>query len=210
MPPTESADKNREEIVEKEALEDLKDLGIDLDYLKGKRTLDIGAGPAVIAEAAKKKGIDVISLDLHPEMWTKEGTKLPDVPYVKASAEALPFDNETFDLIISHAGPLSNTSSKEMLSQMIAEAKRVLKEGGELRFGPGNLNANIFTAEELFTPEEETFTPEQRVERVGQKSLEFLKSLDENITQEEIKEPSYDFLKNFYILRKPKNEKQKK
>lgn len=211
-PSIESVDENREEIVEKEAIEDLKDLGLDFNYLKDKLTLDIGAGSAKVAEAAKKKGVEIISLDINPEMWTEEGTKLPDVPYVKASAEKLPFDNETFDLVISHAGPFSNIPSKEIVAKIIAEAKRVLKEGGEFRFGPGNLNANIFTSEELFTPEEEeSFTIEQRIERIGEKSIEFLKSIDPNITQEGIREPSHDFpSKHFYILRKPKTEGQKK
>ncbi|MBU0999038.1 class I SAM-dependent methyltransferase [Patescibacteria group bacterium] len=211
-PPIELVDKNRERVVETEAIKDLKDLGLDFDYLKDKLTLDVGAGLAEIAEVARKKGIKIISLDINPEMWTEEGTKLPDVPYVKASAERLPFDNEVFDLVISHAGPFSIIPSKEMVAGMIAEAKRVLRGGGELRFGPGNLNANIFTLEELFTPEEEESLPmEQIIDRISQKSLEFLKSIDPNITQEEIREPSHDFLaKHFYILRKPKPEVLKK
>jgi ubiquinone/menaquinone biosynthesis C-methylase UbiE len=210
-PSGESLDKSREEEVEKEALEDLKGLGLDFDYLKGKLILDIGAGPGVIAEVAKKEGIKVISLDINPEMWTEEGIKMPDVPYVKADAENLPFADETFDLIISHAGPLILSSSKEKIAVMIQEAKRVLKEGGEIRFGPGNLNANIFTTEELFTPEEEeSFTTEQRIQRIGQKSLEFLKTIDSNINQKEIKESSRDYpSKTFYVLIKPKTEKQK-
>lgn len=58
-------------------------------------------------------------MDLKPEMWLEEGEKIPDVPYVKASAMELPFFSETFDLIISHAGPFVLVSSKESVKKMI-------------------------------------------------------------------------------------------
>lgn len=197
-------EKNRKEGVRKEALGNLKDLGLDFDYLKNKLTLDVGAGSAAIAEEAKRKGIEVLSLDINPEMWTERGMNLPDVPYIKASAEKLPFTDEMFDLIISHAGPFSTVSSKKMFTKILIEAKRVLKKGGELRFGPGNINANIFMTKELFTHiEAREFTTEQRIERIGQKSLQFLKAIDSNINQEVINEPSHDFpSKHFYILKK--------
>lgn len=197
------AQENNENSVEQEAIRNLKDLGLDFDYLKNKLTLDIGAGAAEIAEVAKKKGDEVISLDLKPEMWATQGVKIPDVPYIKASAEEMPFPDGKFDLIISHAGPLSIVPSKELIASIITEAKRVLKDGGELRFGPGNLNSGVFTSEELFSPEEkDSLTREQRIERIGQKSLEFLKSLDSRIMQEEISEPSGDLAKHFYRLKK--------
>lgn len=191
--------------IEKEAASDLNDLGLNWDSLKGKMTLDVGAGPAIIAEIAKKKGIEVVSLDKNPEMWTeREGVKIPDVPYVKGDAEKLPFPDETFDFVISHAGPLSLFPTKEGVIQTLKEAERVLKDGGEIRFGPGNLNANIFSSEELFTvEEEESFTTEQRIERIGEKAIEFLKSINPNIRQELIEDPSYDYSSNtFYVLKK--------
>lgn len=200
-----SAPENREAEIEKEATDDLNDLGLNWDSLKEKFTLDIGAGSAIIAETAKKKGIEVVSLDKSPEMWTeREGIKLPDVPYIKANAEQLPFQDETFDFVISHAGPLSNVSTKEGVVKMLKEAERVLKNGGEIRFGPSNLNANIFSSEELFTPwEDESFTTEQRIERIGEKAIEFLKSINSNIKRESIKDPSYGYpSRTFYSLKK--------
>ncbi len=200
-----SAEESNENVaeVEKEAVRNLKDLGLDFGYLKNKLTLDIGAGAAEIAAVAKNKGIEVVSLDLNPGMWAAQGVKIPDVPYVRASAEAMPFPDKKFDLIISHAGPLSIVPSKKLIASIITEAKRVLKDGGELRFGPGNLNSEVFTTEELFSQEEMTlFTREQRIERIEQKSLEFLKSLDPRITQEKIDEPSGDLAKHFYRLKK--------
>lgn len=179
------------------ARECLARLGLTFDDLKGKRTLEIGAGTAEIAEAVQGKGATVFSLDLKPEMWLEE-EKNPDVPYVKANAMALPFSGETFDLIISHAGPFVLVSLKESVKKMILEAKRALKSGGELRFGPGNLNAAIFKEGELFSPMEEgKLTTEQRVGRIEKKSLEFLWSIDKNIQQRNL-----DDFSHFYFLKK--------
>ncbi|KKP88193.1 MAG: hypothetical protein UR93_C0020G0006 [Berkelbacteria bacterium GW2011_GWA2_35_9] len=168
----------------KNATEDLLRLGLEWEQLDNKSTLDVGAGPALIGESAKLKGLEVMSIDNNPKSWKKEdNVEIPKVPYIIADAEKLPFPNETFDLVISHAGPFVNTYTKESLIKMISEAQRVLKNNGELRFGPGNLNANIFTDEELFTPEEEIFSISERVERIKEKSLQFLKSIDQNFEQ---------------------------
>ena len=195
---------NQETDIEKEAMDDLNDLGLSWDYLKEKLTLDIGAGPAIITETAKKKGVKVISLDKNPEMWTERNAKLPSTLYVKASAEQLPFQDGVFDLIISHAGPVTNTPEKKDVAKTLKEAEQVLKNEGEIRFGPGNLNANIFTSEELFTPEEKKlFTTEQRIDRIGEKAIEFLKSINPNIKRVLIKNPSYNYpSKTFYSLKK--------
>jgi ubiquinone/menaquinone biosynthesis C-methylase UbiE len=192
---------NNYKFIEKLALENLADLGIDFNYLKNKKVLEIGADRAFIARAAKRKGIEgIISLDINQEV--KEELKSSGVPFIRARAEELPFPDETFDLVISHAAPPIISPYKEIVFRVIDEVRRVLKKGGEFRFGPGNLNANIFTPEELFTPEEsESFTTEQRIERIRQKSLEFLKTIDPNITQEEVK-LNNNRSRYFYILKK--------
>jgi ubiquinone/menaquinone biosynthesis C-methylase UbiE len=194
---------NNEKSIEKLALIHLMDLGINFNYLIGKKVLEIGAGKAIIAKAAKNKGIEgIVSLDVDPEV--EEELKNLGLPFVRARAEELPFPDETFDLVISHAGPPIISSSKEIVKKVILEVKRVLKEGGEFRFGPGSLNTNIFTQEELFTPEEyKSFTQKQRIERIKQKSIEFLKSIDPNINQEKNKVGHH--FQIFYILKKEKN-----
>jgi ubiquinone/menaquinone biosynthesis C-methylase UbiE len=205
------SNESKKEKIEKEAIRQLRELGLDFEYLKGKTILDVGAGPAFIAEAAKNKGIKVISIDIDPEKWKKLEGELPDVPYIKASAEKLPFKDETFDIVISHAGPFNNTDSKDLIFDYINEAKRVLKNGGELRFGPGDLNANIFAEEELFNEaERKTFSREQRIDRIAQKSLELLKNIDPNIERIELKNSNLTSpLKSFYILKKENPQKDK-
>lgn len=187
--------------LEVEATSDLKDLGLSWEQLKGKKVLDIGAGPGVIAEVAKKKGIEVVSLDMNPEMWKSEGKQIFDVPYVKADAEKLPFQDKSFDFVISHAGPLTLGSSKEFIIEALREAKRVLKPSGEIHFGPGNIAADLFEDSELFTPSElEKFSMEERIARIGERSKEFLINSGFDVTQEDIKDGKHDYPSNTYFV----------
>ncbi|MDP1689041.1 MAG: class I SAM-dependent methyltransferase [bacterium] len=209
MAPFDSIEKNDEEIpegeiepaLEEEATSDLKDLGLSWEQLKGKKVLDIGAGPGVIAEVAKKKGIEVVSLDMNPEMWKNEGKQIFDVPYVKADAEKLPFIDNSFDVVISHAGPLTLGSSKEFIIEALREAKRILKPNGEIHFGPGNIAADLFEENELFAQgEQDKLTMEERIARIGERSKEFLINSGFDVIQEDIKDGKQDYPSNKYFV----------
>jgi|GEM_PF-5149310 len=86
---------------------------------------------------------------------------------------------------------------------MLKEAERVLKKGGEFRFGFNNIHA-VVADEELFTPEEyEKFSREQRIRRIKERSLEYLKSLNPNITQEYIPHDNDpEQMEYFFVLKK--------
>lgn len=119
----------------------LKDLGLSIEDLKGKNILDLGAGKALFAQKAKEYGFSVVSFDKYPEL-----KKLSDVPYVKGDAYQLPFYNNAFDLILSRAA--FNTFKIEQINQLrvlVSEINRVLREGGELRFGPGTIHLEATT-----------------------------------------------------------------
>lgn len=160
-------------------------LGLTWNQLKGKKILDVGAGLAEVEQAAKKRGIEVVSVDQSPGTYREQGEVIPhDVLYLEADAAKLPFEDNTFDLIISHAAPPIISGSKEEVKAVILEARRVLKPGGEFRFGIGNLSANIFDDRELWTKEEEEMlSVDDRIKRIRSKSLEFLQSIDANITE---------------------------
>lgn len=186
------------ESLEQQAQHVLDTLGLDWEDLKGKDILEIGAGLAVLAQVAKEQGVRVISLDRGPEMWEEEGGVPDDVEYIVGEATALPFKDASLDLVLSKAAPPTISQTKEEVEQVIREAKRVLKDGGVFRFGPGYLHAAIFESSELFTPEEqEEFTLAQRMERIRAKSLEYLQSLDASV--HEIGTPDGRFV---YELRK--------
>lgn len=114
----------------------LVDLGLSWDELRGKTVLDLGAGLGEFARAARVHGIDVTSLELRPELWSSEGEPPTDIPYVIADAVKLPFDDESFDVVVSRQGPLGTEEDQQRFTQMMHEAIRVLRPGGELRFGP--------------------------------------------------------------------------
>lgn len=117
----------------------LMDLGLDWDNLKGKKVLDIGAGLAGFAHAGKKRGIDVVSLEAPTDLWSREGLYTKGVSFILGNGKQLPFKNETFDMIVARSAIHSLVEIQEDLDEVISEAKRVLKPGGEFRFGPGNI-----------------------------------------------------------------------
>ena len=126
----------------------LMDLGLDWEILKGKKVLDIGAGLAGFAQVAMRRGIQGYSLDAHPEWWSEEGTPPSNVPFVAGDGKQLPFMDESFDVIVARAAVHSIVEVQKDLVAVLSEARRVLKPGGEFRFGPGSININPLREEE--------------------------------------------------------------
>lgn len=109
----------------------LSSLGLTWDDIrKYKCVLDLGAGDASFAKAAREQGIQtkVVSVDRNPE-----GS---DPSFVKADINHLPFGDGTFDLVISHASPPNYlVESQQEVESAISEARRVMARDGEFRFG---------------------------------------------------------------------------
>ncbi|MEO1078236.1 MAG: class I SAM-dependent methyltransferase [Pseudomonadota bacterium] len=102
--------------------------------------LDVATGNGVLlvwaSQESKRRGLDLalsgIDLaDIDPRSFLKEfGSDLADVRFEgKTSAEALPFEKESFDVLISQYG-----LEYAGLEAALAEAARVLKPGGRLRW----------------------------------------------------------------------------
>ena len=102
----------------------------------GEAVLDIGCGAGVdTLVAARLVGPQgrVVGIDATEEMLNRARanlaqTSLAHVSLEVASAEALPFPDREFDVIISN-GVFNLTIDKE---QVLREARRVLKAGGRL------------------------------------------------------------------------------
>lgn len=94
--------------------------------LTGKRILDAGCGLGMYVRAFRRFSDQVYGVDVDPEKVAEAGRELPNI-YV-ASAEALPFPDSFFDVVLSH----------EVLEHLrddrrsVAEACRVLTPGGRL------------------------------------------------------------------------------
>lgn len=154
--------------LEKEAVQQLEDLGLEWKNLEGKKVLEIGAGRAKIGQVAKKKGLEYVSFDVR---MPPEGVP-EDINYVQARAAALPFKEESFDLVLSHsAPPIFPVKAKHLpeeerwpvqeagIIKTIQEALRVLKKGGEFRFSPGPLTYlyRLSPDKELFSFNEQIY-----------------------------------------------------
>lgn len=123
----------------------LADLGLSVEQFNGK-VLDVGAGEASLAKELKERtGADIVSVD----RVTYDTEHTPD-NFVQADVRRLPFEENSFDRVISHAS-IPNIfigmyeeerpeSSKEAMKQAILESfrevVRVLKVGADAVFAP--------------------------------------------------------------------------
>lgn len=157
----------------------LEYLGLTWEDIKAtKDVLDVGARDACIARAARLLGIStrIVSVDI-------QATEPMDSSFVVASANHLPFADNSFDLVISHAAPPSILiHSREELRDTLVEFRRVLRDNGECRFGAGgDASLPLYIAYDDFDPTTFDFANENNNE-TARKSLEVLQAIDPTIT----------------------------
>lgn len=108
------------------------------------KVLDLGCGGGRNTEMLYEMGYDLSACDLHKSMVeaTKrritalnQNNRMPEI--IQANIIELPFDDNTFDVILAN-GVFHNVSSLDELLKAIGEASRLLKENGTLCI-------NIFT-----------------------------------------------------------------
>jgi SAM-dependent methyltransferase len=101
----------------------------------GQAVLDVGTGTGVVAITARRMGARVTGLDLTPELLAQaqEGAKVAghdDIAWHEGDAEALPFADASFDVVLSQFGHMFAPRPEVALSEML----RVLKSGGTIAF----------------------------------------------------------------------------
>lgn len=94
--------------------------------LEGATILDAGCGVGVYVQRFRSLSQDVHGVDIDPERVREAGAYLPNIRV--ASAEQLPYADDTFDVILSHE-VLEHVGDDR---QAVREAYRVLKPGGRL------------------------------------------------------------------------------
>jgi ubiquinone/menaquinone biosynthesis C-methylase UbiE len=101
------------------------------------RVLDVGTGPGYLALAASRMvGTDgaAVGIDASPEMIdrakSRAARKGSSAEYLVATAEALPFDDETFDVVVSRL--VIHHLTGDLKTAALAEMARVLKPGGRI------------------------------------------------------------------------------
>src|SRR3954469_25129753 len=99
---------------------------------RGDRVLDIAAGSGNAAIQAAMRGADVVASDLTPELFEPGRRRGKDhgveLDWVEADAEALPFEDASFDVAISTFGIMFAPRQ----SVAAAELARVVKPGGRI------------------------------------------------------------------------------
>ncbi len=118
-----------------------------LDLRAGQSVLDVAAGNGNVSLAAARRWCDVVATDYVPELLERareraDADRLP-ITFAEADAEALPFDDERFDVIVSTFGVMF-TPNQELAA---AEMLRVCKPGGKIglaNWTPDSFIGNVF------------------------------------------------------------------
>lgn len=98
----------------------------------GRRVLDIGAGSGNAAIPAAEIGADVTASDLTPELLEAGRSEAAGrgltLEWVEADAEALPFEDGEFDVVMSCIGAMFAPRHQEVADEML----RVCRPGGTI------------------------------------------------------------------------------
>lgn len=96
----------------------------------GDRVLDAGCGPGYVAACAKVLGARPKGIDFAASMVSQARADVPDVEFVVGDVEALPYDDGSFDAVLSNIVLFHVTNPALAMS----EAARVLTKGGRFVF----------------------------------------------------------------------------
>ena len=96
----------------------------------GHHVLDVGSGPGHIAEALTQAGSVVTGIDFSASMIDVARRRYPHINFEEAVAEQLPFEDATFDAVVSNF-VVHHMARPEAAFQ---EISRVLKPGGRFSF----------------------------------------------------------------------------
>lgn len=96
----------------------------------GVSVLDIASGPGYVSVAAALRGAKTVGVDLSENMVALSTKSYPDLLFKVGDAEALSFEEQSFDTVLINFGVLHFPDADKALQ----EACRVLKRGGRLGF----------------------------------------------------------------------------
>ncbi len=91
------------------------------------RSLDLCCGQGNVSEALLSRGCEVVGIDFSPAMLAFARGRAPKATFIEGDAQALPFDDAEFDIVVSNLGVCHVPDQPRTL----AEARRVLRPGGK-------------------------------------------------------------------------------
>lgn len=103
-----------------------------IDLRAGQRVLDVAAGNGNVSLAAARRWCDVVATDYVPALLVRareraEAERLP-ITIREADAEALPFENESFDVVVSTFGVMFTPDQERAAAELL----RVCRRGGKI------------------------------------------------------------------------------
>jgi ubiquinone/menaquinone biosynthesis C-methylase UbiE len=103
-----------------------------LDVRSGQRVLDIAAGNGNVSLAAARRWCDVVATDYVPTLLERASERAAaerlDLEFREADAEALPFPDGSFDVVVSTFGVMFTPDQDRAAAEMI----RVCRRGGRI------------------------------------------------------------------------------
>lgn len=109
-----------------------------LERIRGRgfrNALDVGCGEGRFCRMLRTEGIEATGIEPTETLRDTARSRDPDGRYIDAQAENLPFDDETFDLVVSYLTLIDIDGVEEAINGMA----RVLRPGGSLLIA--NLNS---------------------------------------------------------------------
>jgi ubiquinone/menaquinone biosynthesis C-methylase UbiE len=121
----------------------------------GMQVLDVAAGSGNAAIAAAVAGADVVASDLTPEMFDAGRADAAaagvTLAWVEADAEALPFDDASFDVVLSSFGAMFGPRHQVVADELL----RVCRPGGTIAMAnwtPEGWVGRFFVVQAPFMP----------------------------------------------------------
>jgi SAM-dependent methyltransferase len=102
--------------------------GLDRDWYRGKRILDVGCGPRGSLDWAAGVAAACVGLDPLADAYRELGTDDHAMDYVNGVAERMPFPDASFDVV----GTFNSLDHVDDVPRAVAEIARVLRPGGHL------------------------------------------------------------------------------
>jgi SAM-dependent methyltransferase len=121
----------------------------------GMRVLDVAAGTGNASIPAAERGADVVASDLTPELLDAGRPRAAEVgvelEWVEADAENLPFEDESFDVVMSAIGAMFAPHHERVADELV----RVCRPGGTvglLSWTPEGMIGALFRTMGPFAP----------------------------------------------------------